>query len=73
MAFNCMLCWIVEFDGCRSCFFLKCYSVGHEDGINIVAIGAARLFDLGIGKDGIVNNLIDIGSDLIFSDFFNDD
>ena len=33
-----------------------------------MAVGATRLFDLGIGDDGIVNDFIGIGSGLIFSD-----
>ena len=34
-----------------------------------MAVGAVSLFDLGVGKDDIVNNFINIGSFLIFSGF----
>ena len=34
-----------------------------------MAVGVARLFDLGIGDDGIINEFIDIGYGLIFSGF----
>ena len=32
-------------------------------------VGAARLFDLGVREDGIVNEFINTGSCLIFSGF----
>ena len=60
----------MKLKGCRSCFFLKCYSVRHEDGVNIVAVGSARFFYLSIGKDGIVYDLIDLLSGLVFFAFF---
>ena len=66
MTFDCMLRWIVKLNGCMGCFFLKCYSVRHEDGVNIVAVEFARLFYLRIVKGGIVYYLIDLLSDLIF-------
>ena len=73
MAFDCMLRWIVKLNGCRGCFFLKCCSVRHEDGVNMVAIGSARFFYLKIGKEGIVYDLIDILSGLVCFCFFYDD
>ena len=62
----------MEFNGRRGDFVLECYSVRNEDRINIVAVGAARLFYLGAREDGIVNDFINIGSCLISSNFFND-
>ena len=59
----------MELGGCRGGFFLECCSVRHEDGVNIVVVGAARLFDLGVGEDGIINDLINIDYCLIFLDF----
>ena len=34
-----------------------------------MVVGAARLFDLGVGEDGIINELINIDYCLIFLDF----
>ena len=68
-----MVWWIVELYGCRGGFFLEYCSVRHEDGVNIVAVEAAKLFDLGVGKDDIVHDFINIGSCLIFSVIFYDD
>ena len=66
MTFDCMLMWIVKLNGWRGCFFLKCYSIRHEDGVNIVTVGSDRFFILRVGKDGIVYDLIDLLSGLIF-------
>ena len=48
---------------------MEYYIVRNENGINIVVVGVARLFDLGVREDGIVNDSINIGSCLIFSGF----
>ena len=66
MVFDCMLRWIVKINGYRGCLFLKCCSIRHEDGVNIVAVGSARFFYLIIGKDVIVYDLIWCGLFFLF-------
>ena len=64
--FNCMLRWIMKLNDRRGCFFLKCYSVRHQDGVNIVAVGLARFSYLRFGENGIVYDLIDLFSGFLF-------
>ena len=56
----------MKLNGCRGCFFLKCYSVRHEDGVNIVLVGSVKFFYFRIGKDGIAYDLIDLLTGLFF-------
>ena len=73
VAFDGMLRWIMKLNGSRSYFFLKCYSVRNEDGVNIVAVGSARFFALRIGKDDVIDDLIDLLSSFAFFCFFDND
>ena len=66
ISFNCILLWVMEFDGCRGCFFLEGCSVRYENRINILTVGSTRFFDLGVGEDGVVYDLVDVSSGLIF-------
>ena len=45
-------------------------SIRYDDGINIMAVGSTWSFDLRVGKDGVVYDLVDVGSGLIFLRLF---
>ena len=40
-------------------------SVRYDAGINIMEVGSTRVFDFGVGEDGVVYDLINVGSGLI--------
>ena len=40
LSFNCILWWVLEFDGCRDGFFVEGCSVRYVNRINIIVVGS---------------------------------